>query len=114
MTNKLKVRPMFDSIVTTANRSNDTDGGLIIVDNIGGQGKLKTTQIVLRVGENVPSYIKEGTEVELNMSTFPRKAIAPKNGVGDSTYEVEPPLYATKDGVEFMLMSVRNLLYIVD
>jgi co-chaperonin GroES (HSP10) len=110
----IKKRPMFDKIITTANREMATASGVILADTTGKHGKLYTTQTVLRVGEHVPDYIKPGTIVEMDMTTFPKKRIPAKHDVGPDTEYIIPPLYEDDDGSEFMLMSVRNLLYVVD
>lgn len=111
---KIKYKPLFDSIITTANRKMVSSSG-IVLSTISGENPLKTTQTVLRVGENTPDYIKEGTVIELNMSSFPRGKVknAPAD-VGPDIYEVIPPLYKGDDNKEFMLMSVRNILYVIE
>lgn len=112
---KINKRPFFDQIITTANRQQATASGLILADTSGSKGKLLTTQVVLRCGENTPDYLEEGSTVELDMSTFKKTMVKrAAHDVGPDTYEVIPPLFEDDDGSEFMRMSVRNLLYLVE
>lgn len=112
---EIKYIPLFDAIITTANREIASASGLILTDSSGSKGKLLTTQVVLKCGSNVPDIIKPGTTVELNMETFKKTLIkrAPHD-VGPDIYEVIPPLFEEEDGSEFMHMSVRNLLYVLE
>lgn len=112
---KINKLPLFDKIITTANRQIATASGLILTDSTGKNGKLLTTQVVLKCGENVPDIIKEGTTVEIDMMTFPRRKVkdAPQD-IGPDVYEVDPPLFVDEDDEEFMQMSVRNLLYVIE
>lgn len=111
----MRYRPMFDKIIVTANRKRISDGGIILTTQEGANGRLLTTQTVLRAGENTPDYIKEGTIIELDMGSFPKKMIKQAaHDIGPDTYEVQPPLYEDDEGSEFMLMSIRNILYVID
>jgi hypothetical protein len=91
-----------------------TASGLILSDSTGKQGKLYTTQTVLRAGENTPDYIKPGVKVELDMNTFPSTRLPAKNDIGPDGKVIVPPLYDDENGDEFMIMSIRNLLYVID
>jgi len=111
---KMNKRPLFDNMITTANRKGSTASGILLTDNMDGKRQLLTTQTVLRVGDNVPKYIKEGTVVEFNMETFPRERVPAKHDIGPDGFIVMPPLYEDLEGYEFMIVSPRNLLYIIE
>ena len=111
---EIKYIPLFDQLITTANREQASASGLILTDSTGSKGKLLTTQVVLKCGSNVPEFIQPGTTVELNMDTFKRTMVKrAAHDVGPDVYEVIPPLFEEEDGSEFMHMSVRNLLYVI-
>jgi len=114
MTRKIKYRPLFDNMILTADRKVFTASGIYLAEDIHGKGALKTTQTVLRVGENVPEYIQAGTVVEMNLETFPKKRTPAKHDTGPDTYSVLPPLYEDEEGKEFMIVGPRNLLYVIE
>jgi len=106
---------MFDRLLITASRKMISDGGIILANSVGPTGRLLTTQKVIRRGENVPEYIKEGTVIELDMASFPKKMVKQAaHDIGPDTYEINPPLYEDDEGSEFMLISSRNILYVID
>jgi len=111
---RMKYRPLFDNMILTAKRKVFTASGIYMAEDMHGKAALNTTQEVLRVGENVPEYLKPGMMVELNLETFPKLRKPAKHDVGPDTYTVIPPLYETEDKTEFLLVTPRNLLYIIE
>ena len=50
----------------------------------------------------------------MNLETFPKVRKDAKHDIGPDIYSVAPPLYEEEDGTEFMIISPRNLLYIIE
>ena len=112
---KMKYRPLFDNMILTAKRKTFTASGIYMAEDIHGKAALNTEQEILRVGENVPEYLKPGMMVELNLASFPKVMTKQaEHDVGPHTYTVNPPLYETEDKIEFLLVNPRNLLYIIE
>jgi co-chaperonin GroES (HSP10) len=111
---KIKYRPLFDNIITTAERNVWTASGILMANKMDGEAPLKNTQTVLRVGDNAPEYITVGSVVKFDMETFRKQRIPAKNGVGEDTFVVIPPLHEDEEGFEFMMVSPRNLLYVIE
>jgi hypothetical protein len=110
----LKYRPLFDTILTTADKNILSSTGIVLATTSGDR-QLKSTQTILRVGPNASDYLKPGDVVEIDMGTFPKKMIKKASqDVGPDIYEVIPPLHVAQDGTEFMKMNPRNLLFIIE
>lgn len=104
--------PLFDDIIITADKIAFTPSGIIIA-NTDGARQIKDVQEVLIKGWNTPKQIKVGDSVVLNLDTFPKRMVGAKNDVGPDNYVPIPPLYEDEEGNEFMIVSPRNLLYVI-
>lgn len=111
---KFPYRPLFDDMILTAKRKTFTASGIYLAEDVHGKGALNTSQEVLRVGENVPKYIKVGSMVELKVASFPKERHPAPNDVGPDTYTAIPPLYEMEDKTEFLIVNPRNLLYVIE
>jgi hypothetical protein len=104
-TKPLKIKLMFDHIVTTCNRRKVEVGKLIVQPD-----DILSKQTVLSAGSN--AGVEVGEEIEINLNRLPRIQVQAKNDVGpDKTGAI---IYPTEKilGREVMLLSSREIKYI--
>lgn len=113
-----KVKPMFDSIITTMDKYEDdetTVGG--IVDATKLKGTLKEIQKVVSVG-TVVRDVKEGDLVFINPSAYARKKFqdgSMKDGLIDTNKVISYEFNTLElDGVPHLLLKTRDIEFVIE
>lgn len=109
---KLNVRCMGDSLITTVNTRKVTASGLIITDK--EMGEVLTRQTVLVAGPH--AGVVAGEEIEINTSRFPRKNLGPKqvgsvNDIGPDRFEVIVPIEKI-DGKDYLFLNSTHIKFV--
>ena len=105
---ELKIRCMFDHIITTMNTRKVSDSGIVLTSN--EEGELLTKQTVLVAGPN--ANVSPGEEIELFMDRF---KIEHKE---NAKYDIGPDRYAIKvpveiiNGKKYLFISSREVKYV--
>jgi hypothetical protein len=118
---ELKIRLMYDNIVTTMNTKKVTNSGVIITSK--KEGDILTRQTVLAAGPN--AGVEVGEEIEINVDRFPKKNVGPKqvgavSDIGSDRFVIVPPIevlsVTDEKGVTkeepFLFISSREIKYI--
>lgn len=105
MVEEVKIKLFYDHILTTLEYEDATEGGILL------NNYPKEIQTVVACGPN--SGVKVGDKVAIAYNRFPVHREAPKNGIGRDKETVILPGEKI-DGKEYMLLSTRELKWVVD
>lgn len=117
-----KIVPMYNAVVTTANRYTEeeckSESGLYLLDQMEGQIKLKQT--IISVGSTACKDLKVGDTVVISPRQYIRKEQKPKAFQPDpsrqemeSTYYVEWPVEES-EGKEVLFLYDSDVKYIIE
>lgn len=113
-----KIKPMFDSIVTTMDKyEDDTTNASGIIDTTKQKGTIKEFQKVVSVG-SVVREVKEGDIVCINPSAYAKKKYSDgsmKDGIIDTNVTLSYEFNIIElDDVPHLLLKTRDIDFIVE